>query len=114
MAIPRGAEDAVQLQINGLTQQVTTLVTRQQLNQEQNQRDIRELKDDQKAQSTVIERGFEKLETSLFQRVGPLEEAVIQLRLKWAKAVGYAMGVSALGAVVFESVKFVIEQAKAH
>lgn len=105
-------EDAhMRQELTELSRQVASLVTTQSLNHAQNRRDIHDLRNGQQVYIDRLQVGFDKLADKIADRVAPLEEMVMDLRLKWAKAVGYGSGMAALGAVVFEVVKSIIEKA---
>lgn len=78
----------------------------------ENRESIHDLREGQQDILESVRAGMEKIADKIGERFTPLETAVTDLRLKYAKATGYAVGVSALGAVVFELVKAWIEHGK--
>lgn len=88
-----------------LESQFATLQATQRENHKQNRGDIHRLFNGQQMILDTMRVGLDKIADKVSERCGSIEEEVIDLRLKWAKATGYAVGVSALGAVVFEIVK---------
>lgn len=89
--------------------QISELKATQIANHRQNRSDIHALRDGQQTILEVMRVGLDKIADRIGERCISIEKDVIDLRLKWAKATGYAVGVSALGAVVFEGVKILLE-----
>lgn len=111
--------DDLSRQVGELTLNVGKLTTTQELQHSENRRDIHDLRGGQDKYFGMLQNGLEKISDILERKLSemtdkqivPLQVAVHNLQLNWAKAVGYASGIAALAAVVFEVVKSSIEHA---
>lgn len=100
----------MQIQINKLTTEVSALDATQKANHSENRKDIHRLFNGQQALVDSVTNGLEKIADRIGDRISKVESDVVQIKISWAKAVGYVMGISVLGAVVFELVKVVLER----
>lgn len=100
----------MQAQITQLKGQVDGIIATQHANHEQNRADIHRLFNGQQDIVDALTRGMDKIGDKIAERCNSIEKDVISIRLKLAKAAGYAAGVAALGAIVFELVKFAMER----
>jgi hypothetical protein len=105
----------MQAQINQLSKEVTTLVTTQKLNHTENRRDIGDLRLGQQQQAASINVGFEKVADSIERALTPIKQDIssvktdiFNLQMWKSKTTGYVLGMSALGAFVFELVRIAI------
>lgn len=94
----------------GMEKRLASLEALQAAQHQQNRGDIHRLFNGQQTILDAMRDGLDKIADKIGERCSSIEEEVIDLRLKWAKATGYAVAVSALGAVVFELVKTWIEK----
>jgi hypothetical protein len=95
----------MQEQINRLANQVTSLVTTQQLNHAQNQKEIHELRNGQQRFADALTEGFEKMATALETTLNPIKKDILDLQLWKSKTTGYVLGISAVSAVLFAIVE---------
>jgi len=111
----------MQIQINKLTTEVSALDATQRANHsaisilqdanhKENRKDIHRLFNGQQALVDSVTNGLEKIADRMGDRMSKVESDVVQIKINWAKAVGYVTGISVLGAVVFELVKVVLER----
>lgn len=98
----------MQQQINVLAEKVASLTSLQKANHEENRKDIHRLNNSQQSLLDALTEGLEKIGVKIDTRVTPVENSVHVLQLQWAKATGYAIGISAAGAVVFQIVKTLV------
>src|ERR1700744_54993 len=111
--------DNLSRRVEDLTLSVGKITTTQELQHRENRKDIHDLRGGQDKYFGMLQNGFEKISDILERKLSemtdkqivPLQVAVHNLQLNWAKAVGYASGIAALGAVVFEVGKSSIEHA---
>lgn len=112
--ITNSAEMAMQIQVNKLASEVGVLTATQKANHEENRKDIHRLFNGQQALVDSVTNGLDNIANKIGDRIGKVEGNVLDLRVRWAKAAGYVMGISALGAAVgavfFEAVKVALEK----
>jgi len=100
----------MQIQINKLASEVGALEATQKANHAENRKDIHRLFNGQQALVDSVTNGLDKIADRIGDRISKVEADVVQIKINWAKAVGYVMGISVLGAVVFELVKVILER----
>jgi DNA anti-recombination protein RmuC len=93
-----------------LDAQIARLETQMEANHRQNRGDIHRLFNGQHSMLEAFSTGMDRIADKIDKRCSDLDKEIIDLRLKWAKAVGYATAISAFGAVVFEVVKVILEK----
>ena len=95
----------MQIQINTLSEKVAALTAIQSANHAENRRDIDQLHNAQQDLMDTLTAGLEKIAEKIGQRMDGIESDVIDIRLKWERAAGYAIGLSAASAIIFQLVK---------
>jgi hypothetical protein len=89
---------------------LASLETQMNANHQQNRGDIHRLFNGQQLVLDAFTKGLEKIAEKIDKRCSGLDNDILELKLKWAKATGYAVAISAFGAVVFELVKVILEK----
>lgn len=100
----------MQIQINKLAAEVGSLSATQIANHAENRKDIHRLFNGQQNLVDSVTNGLEKIADKIGDRLSKVETEVVSLKISWARSVGYVMGISAAGAVVFEVVKLILER----
>lgn len=101
----RSEERHMQVQINALSEKVATLTVLQSANHVENRRDIEKLNKSQQDLLDTMTTGLEKIADKIGNRLSGIESDVLDMRMKWARATGYAIGLSAASAAIFQLVK---------
>lgn len=100
----------MQQQITALAEKVASLTALQRANHDENRRDIHRLNNSQQSLLDALTDGLERIGDKIDHRVAPVESSIRTLQLQWAKATGYAIGISGAGAVVFQIVKALVSK----
>ncbi len=95
----------MQLQINALAEKVAALTALQSANHDSNRKDIHRLSNGQQDLLDALTHGMDKIADKIGGEMGKIQGDVLDLRLKWSRASGYAIGLSAASAVIFQLVR---------
>jgi hypothetical protein len=98
----------MQTQITALAERVASLSALQMANHQENRRDIHRLNNSQQSLLDALTDGLERIGDKIDHRVAPVETSIRALERQWAKATGYAIGITGVGALVFQLVKSVV------
>lgn len=104
----------MQQQINTLAEKVAALTALQKANHEENRRDIHRLNNANQTLLDSLAEGLDKIASKIDQRLSPVEGAVHELQIAWAKATGYILALSAVAGVVFAMASEAVRSAIAH
>lgn len=96
----------MQEQINILATKVAGLAVLQGSNHKENRKDIHILRNAQQDLMDALIAGLDKIADKIGDRMDKIANDVVDLKVKYAKAYGYAIGVAAASAVVFQLVKW--------
>ncbi len=110
MKVERAEERHMQLQINSLTEKMGALTALQAANHNQNRSDIHDLRDGQQTMLDRLTEGLKEIADTINHRMSPVEGRIHNLEIAWAKATGYVIGISAVGGVIFELARVMIEK----
>lgn len=100
----------MQQQINALAERVAGLTSTQTANHAENRRDITRLANAQQDLLDALTAGLERIGDKIGGRITLIDDRVTNLRLQFARAMGYAAGMAAVAVFIFEVAKSIIEK----
>lgn len=109
---PSAAGVSMQAKIDGLERTVASLDATMKANHAQNRGDIHRLFNMQEAITNSMTAGLNHIADKVGARCDGIESDIMDLRLKWAKALGICSGISGLCALLFELIKLGIDHIK--